>query len=46
MKNYRFYQNFTYGAQCNSFDEYCWQLRVYEPIPISDILNVYEAAKK
>ena len=36
------YDPYRKGAKCNSFDENCWQLRVYEPIPISSILNVYE----
>ena len=34
------YDPYKEGAQCNSFNEDCWQIRVYEPIPIFNIKRI------
>lgn len=34
------YDPYKKGARCNSFNEDCWQIRVYEPIPISNIKRI------
>ena len=34
------YDPYREGAQCNSFCEGCWQIRVYEPIPIENVKRI------
>ena len=34
------YDPYRIGAKCNKFDNGCWQLRVYEPIPIENVKMV------
>ena len=34
------YDPYKKGARCNGFNEDCWQIRVYEPIPISNIKRI------
>ena len=34
------YDPYRKGACCNSFNEDCWQIRVYEPISISNIKRI------
>lgn len=34
------YDPYRKDAQCNSFNKDCWQLRVYEPIPINKIKRI------
>lgn len=34
------YNPYDKNAQCNHFEEGCWQIRVYEPIPLSNIRRI------
>ena len=34
------YDPYRKDTQCNSFNKDCWQLRVYEPIPINKIKRI------
>ncbi len=39
------YDPYREGAQCNAYDKGCWQLRVYEPIPLENVKLVSKSDK-